>query len=548
MKKLFALTLAIAASLCTFAQGVALCPNACEPVTDQPMIDATFPYYASEALSYNLNAEVDVCITFLCPETTNVNVSAPLVGNINTDATIDTLIISELSNLPAGLSYCVSTAEIFNGDYCTVHVYGTPTEAGVYNINFVGAFSGTASFSFMGMDMPIPISNRTLTLASGIVITVIDPTALAADFTASTTNVAPGGTVTFTNTSRNAESVQWLFEGGSPANSTSATTVDVTYENEGTYTVSLIATRGEETDSIGKTIVVRVPIEVNFKTHDTLVYVGDTVHFDNLSTGGYYYKWNFDVDNTYGLSDDGGTIMGSFLNSSSEENPSYAYSQEGYFSVSLTVSYNQNFFGDLVDGVTLVKRNYVHVIANPNVVMSADFEPSTYNAAVNEVISFNNLSEGYTSFIWDFGDSVEGETEEESVAGGHSEEVSPQYAYSAAGVYEVTMMAYNDYNQLISGNYPTITKSITVEDRPVEVEENAINGISVYPNPATTTINVAAEGMQNITIIDMTGRVVMSKDVNSNVETIDVAGFAKANYMVRIATASDVVVRSIVVE
>ena len=88
---------------------------------------------------------------------------------------------------------------------------------------------------------------------------------------------------------------------------------------------------------------------------------------------------------------------------------------------------------------------------------------------------------------------------------------------------------------------------ITVTD-PVSVEENAISEISVYPNPTSSVINIAAEGMQNITIIDMTGRVVMCKDVNSNFETIDAEGFAKANYMVRIATADGVVVKNVIVE
>ena len=80
------------------------------------------------------------------------------------------------------------------------------------------------------------------------------------------------------------------------------------------------------------------------------------------------------------------------------------------------------------------------------------------------------------------------------------------------------------------------------------VDESAISEISVYPNPTSSVINIAAECMQNITIMDMTGRVVMSKDVNSNFETISAEGFAKANYMVRIATADGVVVKNIVVE
>ena len=95
---------------------------------------------------------------------------------------------------------------------------------------------------------------------------------------------------------------------------------------------------------------------------------------------------------------------------------------------------------------------------------------------------------------------------------------------------------------------PLLLDSLTKEGNSVAVEENAISEISVYPNPTSSIINIAAEGMQNITIIDMTGRVVMSKDVNSNFETISAEGFAKANYMVRIATADGIVVKNIVVE
>ena len=117
-------------------------------------------------------------------------------------------------------------------------------------------------------------------------------------------------------------------------------------------------------------------------------------------------------------------------------------------------------------------------------------------------------------------------------------------AYTTAGSYTTTLVAYNADETRTD----TITLSVTVTDSGVAVEENAISEISVYPNPTSSIINIAAEGMQNITIIDMTGRVVMSKDVNSNFETISAEGFAKANYMVRIATADGVVVKNIVVE
>ena len=119
-------------------------------------------------------------------------------------------------------------------------------------------------------------------------------------------------------------------------------------------------------------------------------------------------------------------------------------------------------------------------------------------------------------------------------------------------MYTVALAASDDeiiIAEIGGGWYPVKIKEdyIIVTD-PVSVDENAISEINVYPNPTSSVINISAEGMQNITIIDMTGRVVMSKDVNSNFETISAEGFAKANYMVRIATADGVVVKNIVVE
>ena len=116
--------------------------------------------------------------------------------------------------------------------------------------------------------------------------------------------------------------------------------------------------------------------------------------------------------------------------------------------------------------------------------------------------------------------------------------------YTTAGSFTTTLIAYNTDESKTD----TVTLSVTVTESGVAVDENAISEISVYPNPTSSIINIAAEGMQNITIVDMAGRVVMSKDVNSNFETISAEGFAKANYMVRITTADGVVVKNIVVE
>jgi PKD repeat protein len=81
-----------------------------------------------------------------------------------------------------------------------------------------------------------------------------------ASFTASSSTVCAGSSVTFTNTSTNATSYSWSFTGGTPATST-ATNPTVTYSSPGIYTVSLTATNstGSDTETITDMITVTGP-------------------------------------------------------------------------------------------------------------------------------------------------------------------------------------------------------------------------------------------------------------------------------------------------
>jgi uncharacterized repeat protein (TIGR02543 family) len=83
--------------------------------------------------------------------------------------------------------------------------------------------------------------------------TVGAPQAPDADFTASPTTVMQGETVTFTDTSAyNPTSWSWTFEGGTPAAST-AQNPTVTYNDLGTYEVSLTASNAYGSDTETKT-------------------------------------------------------------------------------------------------------------------------------------------------------------------------------------------------------------------------------------------------------------------------------------------------------
>ena len=439
----------------TFATGIVLtigegqsqpseivCDEPCPAVTNQPMSQTTIPYYAPEELTYNVNEAVDVCITIQCPANTNVEYMG-----MQAAATITSMTITGFSNLPDGLSYCVSRVDMdpTTNNYATLHLTGTPTTANEYDLNISCNVTGTASV----MGNNVPLNNQAVTFPTGIVVTIEEETSnsVVANFTTnpeatqllggSAVYITAGQTITYTNTSENATSIAWTFEGGNPATSTE-NTVTVTYATVGNYTTTLTA-YGENNTESTKTVGVNVsavptPVfNVDFTADVTTIETGETVHFTNNTTvtlndepytGTVHYQWLFNAN--YLLRSDA---------TSTEENPSYAYETAGVYTVALAASDEEIIIAEIGGGTD-----------------------------------------------------------------------------------------------------------------PVSVGENTISEISVYPNPTSSVINISAEGMQNITIMDMTGRVVMSKDVNTNFETISAEGFAKANYMVRIATADGVVVKNIVVE
>ncbi len=89
-------------------------------------------------------------------------------------------------------------------------------------------------------------------------INVLAPQPPVANFTASSTSIVVGGSVTFTDTSTNTPtSWSWTFEGGTPATST-AQNPTVTYNTIGTYDVSLTATNAQGSDNETKVDYINV--------------------------------------------------------------------------------------------------------------------------------------------------------------------------------------------------------------------------------------------------------------------------------------------------
>ena len=225
---------------------------------------------------------------------------------------------------------------------------------------------------------------------------IVVNTVPTAGFTSST-NVY---TVSFTNTSSNANSYSWAFGDGNT--STEANPVH-TYANDGTYTVVLTATNvcGSVTSTQTVTIVT-APVAA-FTANNTAGCADLTVEFTNQSSANAVsYEWSFPGGNPA---------------SSTDENPTVVYATPGTYNVTLVAT-------NSAGSSTVTEMNYIVVNGIPN---------PAFTVATNVyVATFTNTTPNATSYLWDFGD------------GDTSTVVSPVHEYAGDGDYTVTLIATND--------------------------------------------------------------------------------------------------------
>jgi len=196
----------------------------------------------------------------------------------------------------------------------------------------------------------------------------------------------------------------WDFGDGTKSNIKQP---DVHYYNfYGTYKIKLIVTGDNCLDSVSQfiTILPTKPI-ADFSGHaDGCSPI--SVQFSNQSKYAERYEWEFGD----------GQI-------STQKNPKHVYDFPGEYSVILRV------YGE--GGIDMIQhRDIVKVYAIPSAFFQV--KPDDKEVKIGNAHYFSNLSEGATSFSWNFGD------------GSTSIERSPFHEYRQPGVYDVTLVVSNE--------------------------------------------------------------------------------------------------------
>lgn len=101
--------------------------------------------------------------------------------------------------------------------------------------------------------------------------------------------------------------------------------------------------------------------------------------------------------------------------------------------------------------------------------------------------------------------------------------------------------------KVVHGGLPNVSyyamSCLTCEGE--SIEENEVENIMVYPNPTKANLNVSAENMKRISIINAIGQVIYDKTVDADNEVIDMTSYESGMYMILVVTDDGVAVKRI---
>lgn len=295
---------------------------------------------------------------------------------------------------------------------------------------------------------------------------------LMADFMGSSTNIQPGGSVIFTDLSTgNPTSRLWTFEGGDPANSTDAS-VMVSYENIGTYDVTLMVEKDTEQDT--KMVSDYITVEESSIEVDTLnfplageyaiyiteenAYVTGNNEFGDLAKANYCninettYITGVLYEFAYGTGNPASIEFAIWNNSGTDNSPGSK------------IAFKTLPFDGIIDDI--ISESFTYVEFNPPVLVNSPFYagfvlPTTTNDTL--VVWSNTNGESGPDVSWELWSSED------------------WYSISEAWTLDISLAIY-----------PIVQNTM-------DINENSIsNGLKIYPNPSN--------GKYAIELLDQTSR------------------------------------------
>lgn len=326
-----------------------------------------------------------------------------------------------------------------------------------------------------------------------------------------------GSEVTFTATSTLADSYAWTVDG--TAQNETGNTLTYTFTTGGEHTVSVVATNAQGSSQPATHTINVIACDVI----STLPWVAD---FED--TTATYDCWKF-----YDADQDGigwFTSYGQFQNQ--DGTPAATYGHESYGAM-FSFSYYSN--GQTGRALTPDDWVFTPAIAVP---AEGNYSLSWYARGIDP----NYAGEYYSVYV--------------TTTAAPDESLEAVYSDSTTATWEQQIVNLADYagqtvyiafrHHNCTDKYALAVDKIRVGVAGSEnegIDNAAAIDINIYPNPASEVINIAAEGVRLVEMLDVNGRVVLESRIGG---AIDLSSLASGVYMVRVTTDAGVSTEKVV--
>ena len=382
-----------------------------------------------------------------------------------------------------------------------------------------------------------------------------------ADFSASTTTINVGGSVTFTDLSTNTPtSWNWVFQGGTPSTST-VKNPTVTYSTAGTYSVTLTASNaaGSNTKSRTAYIVVNAvatPI-ADFSASSTTVTTGSSINFTDLSTN-TPTSWNW-------------IFQGGTPSTSTVKNPVITYATAGTYSVTLTASNASGsntksrtaYIVVNASGVIINMKTGTETACNGTLYddggASANYGHSKTYTLVIQPTGATSISMNFSQWgleaNYDFLKIYNGATTSSPLIGNYSA-TSPRTVTANSGKMSLRFTSDAAVNGIgwkanwiaIGGSCGSSPKiSYSIQD--AQIAEINADDIMLYPNPTEGKFMlIMNKKHEQILITDITGKIIYKQTVQALSMDIGLSEQSPGVYILQALRKDGVITKKIVVK
>ncbi len=347
---------------------------------------------------------------------------------------------------------------------------------------------------------------------------------IVADFMVDVTAVAVGGSVHFTDNSWGAQLVSWdwEFEGGTPATST-AQNPTVTYNQAGTFGVRLTVTNADG-ESNTKYLPNYISASESYNMQSGTITTCDAMFYDDGGPNANYGN-NKELTLTFLPATEGGIITVTFQAFETESNWDFLYVYDGTSTTATQIGTYTG--GDNPGTVTATnaagaltfkftsdssvnKTGWAAHVSCLGLAMQASAyveHESIHIGETNTLYASASGGSGTYTYSWSPADNLDNPNAQ-----------NPVFTATAAGEYLYTVT--------VSDGSTTATASVgfIVTDN-TGVDENGIAKVMLYPNPASSIINIG--GLNDfanleVQVVNLQGQVVMSVDNSLEINVSDV--------------------------